>query len=688
MRPIVSSALAVFGLLIAFTTRAHGQLSVTTGIAYTVEHEQKSAGAPERVQIAVNVGARVRGGSRTTEADIIFPGDVRHRLPRYALETGGSAHGHTVTFPNWEVLRAQFPVGRWAVQALENGVPLASAPLEIPAISPEYVPKVVNFDELQQYAGGKARFVFQDTPFVSRVNLGRVVKISRPDGRQIFSGSLPSEGFEYDLGNLIAPGETALVEVITTYYVGSPADPTFYWNAMLRFYIKRVPDTPQIVSQPSDITVAEGGRIALAVSATGPSIRYQWLKDGIAISGATNNSLEIAAAKLSDAGAYSVRITNDKGEVVSNVARVVVNQIIIQPTITAEPASVVATAGAQAQFQVVAEGTALAYQWHRNGVPLPGATSATLMLASVRAADAGSYTVTVSNASGSLSTAPATLTVDPVTRISNLSIRTMAGGEAGLLTVGLTLGGESGTVAKPVLLRAIGPTLSVFGVAGALPDPSLAVLSGPTIVVRNDDWSGNALVASVSPQVGAFGIPDTSSKDAASVFPASAGSYTIQIGGTPGGVALAEIYDATPGDDFTIATLRLTNVSALTEVGTGGDILIAGFSIAGAKPRTVLIRAIGPGLAAFGVSTPLGDPQLELYRGGVATPHAANDNWGSAANATDIATVATRVGAFALTAGGRDAAILVTLQPGSYTAQVSGVAGATGKALVEVYEVP
>jgi len=116
-------------------------------------------------------------------------------------------------------------------------------------------------------------------------------------------------------------------------------------------------------------------------------------------------------------------------------------------------------------------------------------------------------------------------------------------------------------------------------------------------------------------------------------------------------------------------------------VGTGGDILIAGFNIGGIGPRKLLIRAIGPTLGVFGVAGTLGDPKLELYRG--STLLQANDNW-------DASTADTfgQVGAFSLVSGSKDAVLLVTLDPGAYTAQVSGVGNTTGVALVEVYEVP
>jgi hypothetical protein len=227
-------------------------------------------------------------------------------------------------------------------------------------------------------------------------------------------------------------------------------------------------------------------------------------------------------------------------------------------------------------------------------------------------------------------------------------------------------------------------------VSGALADPQLAILSGSNVIAQNDDWNGNTDVTTTSTAVGAFGLASANSKDAALAQSADSGSYTVRISGadTTSGVALAEVYDSSPGDTFFSTTPRLTNVSALTQVGTGGDILIAGFAITGSTSKKVLIRGIGPTLGTFGVGGVLTDPRLELFQAGSAAAMQANDNWGTATNATDVAAAAVSVGAFALAADSKDAVLLISLPPGSYTAQISGVNNTTGTALVEVYEVP
>lgn len=255
-------------------------------------------------------------------------------------------------------------------------------------------------------------------------------------------------------------------------------------------------------------------------------------------------------------------------------------------------------------------------------------------------------------------------------RLVNLSVRTNAGSGVDTLIVGFNLAGAGN---KPLLLRGVGPALAPFGVTGALADPTLRldVLNG-TLVAQNDNW--DSAVAPVAAGVGAFALP-ASSRDAALLPTLAAGSYTAQVGGGTG-VALVELYDTAAGSGP-----ALTNVSARTRSGAGGDVLIAGFSIGGVGTKTLLIRAVGPGLVPFGVDGTLADPQLAIFSG--PSQIAANDNWG---NSAALATAATQVGAFALPAGSRDAALLINLPTGSYTAQVTGANNSAGVVLIEVYE--
>jgi hypothetical protein len=263
-------------------------------------------------------------------------------------------------------------------------------------------------------------------------------------------------------------------------------------------------------------------------------------------------------------------------------------------------------------------------------------------------------------------------------RLVNVATRVQVGGAAGTPISGFALSGDG---ARKMLVRAVGPTLASFGVGGALADPSLSLVSGATTVASNDNWntSDSAAIAAS----GAFALT-SASRDAALVSTLGAGSYSAVVGASNGsGVTLLEVYDADSSD---AAGAKLVNASTRAFVGTGEQVLIPGFVISGSGSVRLLVRAVGPALAGFGVAGTLADPQLTLYRGNTAV--AANDNWSSAVNAADIASAATQVGAFALTSASRDAAVLTSLEAGSYTAVVSGVGGATGTALVEIYVVP
>ncbi len=173
---------------------------------------------------------------------------------------------------------------------------------------------------------------------------------------------------------------------------------------------------PTITTQPASQTVAAGARVTFSVVATGTApLRYQWLRNGADISGATGASYVVPSASAADAGSYAVVVTNSAGSVTSAVATLTVTSAPVAPAITTQPASQTVTAGASATFRVVASGTApLSYQWRRNGTNIAGATSATFVLSAVTTAEAGTYTVVVRNAAGSVTSAGATLTVTAV----------------------------------------------------------------------------------------------------------------------------------------------------------------------------------------------------------------------------------------------------------------------------------
>jgi hypothetical protein len=364
--------------------------------------------------------------------------------------------------------------------------------------------------------------------------------------------------------------------------------------------------------------------------------------------------------------------------------------------LTAQPQATSVAATTTATLTVDAlSGGALAYQWRKDGVVIPGATSATLTLSSVAATAAANYDVIVTDmASGRAVTSSAaklTITAAPAPgsltdpgRLVNLSILTDISSSTDSFTMGVVTGGSGTNGTKPLLVRAVGPSLGALGVPGTLADPNLDFFAGSTSIGSNDNWGGGTTLRNAMAAVGAFAYVTANSKDAAIYNGAvTPGSNSVKVSGVGGatGTVIAELYDSTPSGTFTTTTPRLINVSVLKDVGTGFTI---GFVVGGSTSRKVLVRAVGPGLAAVGVplTAVVADPKLTLFAGSIKVDE--NDNW----SGTALSAAMTQVGAFALTAGSKDAALLATLQPGSYSVQVSGTAGGTGLVIAEVYEAP
>jgi hypothetical protein len=256
-------------------------------------------------------------------------------------------------------------------------------------------------------------------------------------------------------------------------------------------------------------------------------------------------------------------------------------------------------------------------------------------------------------------------------RLINLASRADVGTGANILFCGFTIAPGAN---KTVLVRAVGPTLTSFGVSGALADPRLELFSGTTLLNSNDNWS--AADGATFSSVGAFALP-AGSKDSALVVTLAPGGYTAQVSGVGNatGVALVEIYEVGATGP------RLTNLSTRAVVGTGGNVLIPGIVInPGTGARRLLVRAVGPTLAGFGVSGTLADPTL-VVKNAAGTTIASNDNWGTpvgtGASAASLASFSSQAGAFALPADSKDSAVLMDFDPGSYTIQVSGVNATT-----------
>jgi hypothetical protein len=261
-------------------------------------------------------------------------------------------------------------------------------------------------------------------------------------------------------------------------------------------------------------------------------------------------------------------------------------------------------------------------------------------------------------------------------RLVNLSARAIPGAGEQTLFAGFVINDGP----KSILLRAIGPTLSQYMASPTLTDPSLLIRAGDSVVAENENWGGSDSLKNLFALLGAFPL-GTASRDAALLKTFEPRAYTVRIDGSGSGVAMAEIYDA---DSAPAAGGRLVNLSVRAQTGPGDGVLIVGFVIGGGAPVRVLVRAIGPALRAQGVTSALANPQLDLYRGGEKWDH--NDDWQGAPELDD-AFAAT--GAFRLTnPWSGDAALVALLPPGAYTAQVTGVGGASGVALAEIYALP
>ncbi len=447
-----------------------------------------------------------------------------------------------------------------------------------------------------------------------------------------------------------------------------------------------VNDPPGITTQPTAQAVPAGGSVSFSVVASGAStLTYQWIKDGRAISGATAATFNLSSAVTSDAGSYLVGVTNPAGRTTSSSVTLT---IIVPPRITTQPSAQSVTAGDGVSFTVVASDSApTTYQWKKNGTAISGATTAIFSLSSAATSDAGTYSVVVTNSAGSLTSAATTLSVaafDPG-RLVNLSILTALSAVGDSFTMGYVVGGTGTAGAKPLVVRAAGPSLDALGVPNTLDDPKIELFAGAAKTGENDNWGGSAELVAANAGVGAFAFTGPTSSDAAVFTNAITSDNSVKVSavGTGTGAVIAEIYDATPAASFTTTTRRLINVSVLKEVAAGTT-LTAGFVIGGSTSKQVLIRAVGPtlGTAPFNVPGVMADPRLDLFSG--QTVINSNDNWDGG---TALATAFTNVGAFALGSTSKDAALLVTLAPGNYTTQVSG-GGASGLILVEVYEVP
>lgn len=454
----------------------------------------------------------------------------------------------------------------------------------------------------------------------------------------------------------------------------------------------RAPEQVELTAVPARAAVGETVTYRVSSRASGPLV-YHW----------GNEFARDHPRQDERTAIYPVvpvlTVVNARGQVTPSIW-LQQSPSVTPPRIVSQPTAVSTQSGRDLELgvQVVTDPfVRSSYEWRRNG-EFVAYTEGRLIVSGVTAAAAGTYTVIVRDQFGHATAgAPMVVTVDDTSRLVNLSARAWVGpglagsaGEKGMFA-GFVIPGPS---PRRVLIRGIGPALGQFGVAAPLRSTHLAVFSPQGAVLRaNQGWDLTpSPFTPVTPAdfaaVGAFPLAP-GSKDAALVLELEPGAYTATLtgqinpatGDSDVGVGLIEVYE------YDTRTDRLTNLSTRVTVGIGGEVAIPGLAVRGAVPKQVLVRAVGPGLAAFGVGSPLPDPKFEL-RDNAGQVIGASDDWSSTAGTSAIRQAAAAVGAFTLAEGSKDAAHLFTLAPGNYTLVVTGAPATSGVTLIEVYEVP
>jgi hypothetical protein len=342
------------------------------------------------------------------------------------------------------------------------------------------------------------------------------------------------------------------------------------------------------------------------------------------------------------------------------------------PTVDAGPDQVIGiddTATLNAAINAPNGGTTINWRLYSGPAPVQ-LTNANSPTANATFTAPGSYTFMVSVTDNIHAGAydAVIIKVMPHVRMANISTRAAVGTAQNVAIAGFIITGDS---PKRVLVRALGPSLTPFGIAGALSDPMLDLRDGVgTLITTNDNWKDSEEQAIVD-----TGLAPANDSESAIVATLAPGNYTAIMNGKGDttGVGLVEVYELD-------STARLLNISTRGFVGGGDNVLIAGLILDGTDKGTICFRALGPSLVSFGVQGAIADPRLDLFNA-QGTKVSANNNWkDSQQNAIQSIGLAPSNDA--------ESVLLTNLAPGNYTAIVSGAGGAVGVALVEAYHLP
>jgi hypothetical protein len=440
----------------------------------------------------------------------------------------------------------------------------------------------------------------------------------------------------YFLGN--APMATALSFKFVTALGIRQSEATGWTNTFYGLNIYIGLNGLTIKSGPAGATINQGQNATFSVVAegTGP-FTYQWRKDGAVLTGATAATLRLVNVTVAQAGNYSVTVSNTQVTTTSSPAALAVNTPL---TLASNPISRTAAIGdtlapAFSVTATAAAGVTLTYQWRKDGVNILGATSATLGLTAIKATDFGAYSVTITSPTGTLTSTSAVLTR------------------------------ASDPVVAPVITR----------------DPSSVTINPGSSLILSVAATGSP-APTYQWQFNGANIPGANAATLVltDVIAAQAGTYSV-VATNSGGTATSKSATVATSSGFG----RQLSLSTRGYVGTGGDILIPGFVIAGNGAKRLLIRAAGPALSPFGVKRVLEDPQLAVFKDSALL--LSNDDWSAdVTNGVSVRIAEAMVGAFLLGASSKDAALVISLEPGAYTIQVSGVGNTTGTAIVEAYD--
>ncbi len=498
------------------------------------------------------------------------------------------------------------------------------------------------------------------------------------------------------------------------------------------------PGLPLFTAQPVGATVIPAGSVTLTAGvAANPAATYQWLRNGQPLVGET--ALTLTLTNVTSAATYTVVATNSFGSTTPTPVSVRLGASIAFGSFS--PSQTV-VAGAPATLSVsVLSPSSLTYQWRKNGADLPGVTGGALLFPATKPTDAGTYTLVATHSEGSLVSAPIILGVT-ASPFAGVYFGTLASGEPFALSVGpdavgaligFRAGANQAVIARGFIVQPNGTFATtgetstrqlasfysgaVTGVIGAgTVTGNLVAVDSAFVGAQKLTTGGSGAVAGyyqgvvVSAALGEMhaiaaadgtvqlvALDSTGARSASGQVAANGAFSVVQpqftYSGNLGvnGAALTGTYQPTGGTAVSLAAPgapdgveRLANVSTRSLAGGDASTLIAGFAINGTTPKDVLVRASGPALTLFGVPDTFPNPRLRIFSG--STLLFQNDDWSIGGSVPQISAAAARVGAFPFGIGSLDATLLVRLDPGSYTAQVSSAAVAAGVALVEVYD--